>query len=122
MKLVFIAATSIFALGACAYEPPQCGLPNEPVVIGKAKDGGLIYDDQATLSAPCPTVTPPNVSQPPVGEPPVGDPEPPVTPEPPTEPTKGNHPNSGRGNGSELDGNGNDVDPGNSGGRNKGGD
>jgi hypothetical protein len=32
------------------------------------------------------------------------------------------HPNSGKGNGSENDQNGNDVDPGNSGGHNKGGD
>jgi hypothetical protein len=85
MKLVFIATTAAIALGACAYEPPTCGLPNEPVVIGYAKDGNLIYDDQAPLSAPCPTVTPPNVSTPPV--------LPPVEP-----PVKGNN---GWGNGDQ---------------------
>lgn len=89
MKIFYITAAAL-TLGACAYEPPTCGLPNEPVVIGYAKDGNLIYDDQAPLNAPCPTVTPPNVSTPPVLIPPV---LPPVEP-----PVKGNN---GWGNGDQ---------------------
>ena len=89
MKILYITAAAL-TLGACAYESPTCGLPNEPVVIGTAKDGNLIYDDQAPLSVPCPTVTPPNVSTPPVLIPPV---LPPVKP-----PVKGNN---GWGNGDQ---------------------
>ena len=56
------------AIAACVpLDIPTCGLPNEPVVIGKAKDGNLIYDDQAPLSAPCPIVTHSNASKPPMG-------------------------------------------------------
>lgn len=127
MKRLLLGPAALI-LGACAWLPPPtdeptCGLPNEPVVIGYAKDGGLIYDDQATLSAPCPTVerprapkpprtpevpTPlPPVGKPPVDEPPVDDPEPPVTP-PEPERVKGDN---GHGN---LD----DPAPGNSGSHN----
>jgi hypothetical protein len=119
MKLLLITAAALF-LGACAYEPPTCGLPNELVVVGQAKDGNLIYDDQAPLSSPCPAVERPQGTdtpkqpQPPTPEPPVDNP-----PEPEPKPEKVKHPNSGRGNGSEGDP---DVDPGNSGGRNNGGD
>jgi len=66
------------------------------------------------------TVTPPTVTAPIVE---VTDNTPPMvenTPAP-TESSPVIHPNSGRGNGSELDSNGNDVDPGNSG-KNNGGD
>ena len=68
MKLILITS---LALGACAYQPPACGMPNESVVIGAAKDGNLIIDDQAPLNAPYPTVTPSHTSQPPADEPPV---------------------------------------------------
>lgn len=90
MKLVLITAAAV-TLGACAYEPTTCGLPNEPMVISHTKSGFPIYDDQAALSGPCPTVTPPNVPQPPVGEPHVSDPHDP-------EPAKGNN---GWGNGDQ---------------------
>lgn len=43
-------------------------------------------------------------------------------PDPCEEDKKPKHPNAGRGNGSELDACGNDIDPGNSGGHNQGGD
>lgn len=72
MKIIYITAAAL-TLGACT-PPPTCGLPNEPVVIGYAKDGNLIYDDQAPLNAPCPTVTPSDTQTPPVDEPPVSEP------------------------------------------------
>ena len=76
-KLIPILAP--LAIAACVPIEPTCGMPNEAVVIGTAKDGNLIYDDQAPLSAPCATVTPPNVTTPPTIVPPVLPPvEPPV--------------------------------------------
>ena len=107
MKLLLITAAAVTLLGACDYlpdedkspavKPPICGQPNEPVVIGYAKDGGLIYDDQATLSAPCTTVERPHASKTPrTPEPPT--PLPPVDKPPVDEPTKGNN---GWGNGDQ---------------------
>ena len=77
--LILIPILAPLAFAACVPIEPTCGLPNEPVVIGYAKDGNLIYDDQAPLNATCPSVTPPNASTPPVLIPPVLPPvEPPV--------------------------------------------
>ena len=89
------------ALTACAPGPKQCGL-NELIVIGQAKDGGPIYDDQAPLLPPCidPALAT-NASE--------------VITKRPSK-TKLN---AGRGNGSEGSP---DQDPGNSGNHNQGGD
>ena len=112
------------ALAACTPPPQQCG-PTEEVEILLTKEGFPIINDQAPIPFPCSTVsitTSPDASDTP--EPPVS--EPPMTPEPPFMPpvakVKGKHPNSGRGNGSELDNDETDVDPGNSGKFNRGGD
>ncbi len=113
MKLLLITSAAVALLAAC--EPvKQCGIETM-----YTKEGFKIVDDQAcipepiTISVPVKHDKPPLMPQPPTPEPPVSLVD---------EPRKGKHPNSGRGNGSELDDNGNDVDPGNSGGRNKGGD
>ena len=89
MKLLLIPAAAL-ALTACV-PAKQCGLPNEPIVIGHAKDGNLFYDDQAPLSVPCPTVTP-HAPHPSI-DPPITPPEQEVD-----EPTKGNN---GWGNGDQ---------------------
>ena len=106
--LILIPILAPFVM-ACAPVEPTCGQPNEPVVIGTAKDGNLIYDDQAALSVPCAVVTSSDAQTP--------------TETLTTASTPPTHDkvksNAGRGNGSE----GNpDRDPGNSGGHNKGGD
>ena len=119
-RIIFTTSTILLAatVGACVSPPKTCGLPNEPVVIGTAKDGNLIYDDHVALSAPCVAVTPPNTSTPHVAVPPVLPPvEPPIVVA-----SNSKHPNSGRGNGSEIGTARRDVDPGNSGEHNKGGD
>lgn len=118
MKYLLILAP--LAIAACVPLPQQCG-PTEAVVISYTKTGLAIYDDQSPILPPCEASThnPPKTPLPPVSGPPM-TPEPPFMP--PIEKVKGKHPNSGRGNGSELDGNGFDVDPGNSGGHNNGDD
>jgi hypothetical protein len=122
---------SVFALlvTACEKLPqvdvPTCGVATPAVVISYSKEGNPIYDDQAPLIAPCPVGAarasePPTISTPPVTPPKVPPVIYPPVENPPTmERVK---PNSGRGNGSELDENGHDVDPGNSGAKNRGGD
>ena len=78
MKLILITG---LVLGACTYQPPTCGLPNEP------------------LSAPCPTVTPPSASKSSTVKPPVGIAQRPgVLPQPSAEKVKGNN---GWGNGDQ---------------------
>ncbi len=90
MKLFLITSAAI-TLGACTYQPPQCG-PTEAVVISYTKGGFPIYDDQSPILPPCGVST--------YGQP--DKPEPPAH-EPPETPEKGNNGwgNNGWGNGDQ---------------------
>jgi hypothetical protein len=76
---------------------------------------GIISQEESTQENIIPVSTPPTDSTPPVVTPPSND-------APSNEDTSKVKCNAGRGNGSELDSQGNDCDPGNSGEHNHGGD